>query len=83
MKGQEKISTLPGALITILTYIFLLYVAALSFLQMVSYENNKIQSYDMEMSRSAIADYTANMHDQDIDIAFTLINTLTGTWHLP
>ena len=40
LKGNEHIRTAPGAVVTILTYLFLLYVSYQSFMLMISYENN-------------------------------------------
>ena len=52
LKGEEKIRTIPGALASIVTYAFLIYIATKSFTEMVDYQNNKIQSYSVDLSRS-------------------------------
>ena len=54
LKGEDKIRTLPGALISVAHYAFLLYIATLSFLQMINHENNKVQYYEVESSRGQI-----------------------------
>ena len=54
LKGEDKIQTLPGSLITIFHYAFLFYISAQSFLQMINHENNKIQYYEVESSRGQI-----------------------------
>ena len=54
LKGEDKIRTLPGALISIAHYAFLFYIAALSFIEMFNYENNKVQYYEVESSRGQI-----------------------------
>ena len=51
LKGEERISTIPGVIITICTYTFLLYVAVESFIEMIGYQNDKIQSYDVSLSQ--------------------------------
>ena len=63
LKGEEMIRTIPGALITICTYSFLLYVATQSFIEMIGYQNNKIQSYDVDLPRLKLQDIRANMHE--------------------
>ena len=51
LKGEDKIRTIPGALASIVTYVFLIYIAAESFTEMIDYQNNKIQSYSVDLSR--------------------------------
>ena len=63
LKGEEMIRTIPGALITICTYTFLLYVATQSFIEMIGYQNNKIQSYDVDLPQLKLQEVRANMHE--------------------
>ena len=82
LKGDESIRTVPGALITIITYAFLLYVATLSFLGMIDHQNNKINAYEVQQSSEVVQELGLNMHEQRLDVAIGMFNPVTLEWLL-
>ena len=80
LKGDTSIQTVPGGLITIIAYSFLLYVCTLSFLEMIDHQNNKIEAYEVQQSRQVVQELELNMHEQRIDVAIGMFNPVTLEW---
>lgn len=65
-------------MLTLLTYTFLIYVSAQSFLQMVNHEASEIKNYEFEMSRAQVQEVRKNMLENSLDMAIGFFDIGNG-----
>ena len=68
-KGEEKIHTIPGAIISMVLSIFLLYTAAQAIISMLSFDNVTIENFTIEQSETNMGDKSIDMTEHFFDIA--------------
>ena len=68
-KGEEKIHTIPGAIISILLSIFLLYTAAQAIIAMLSFEEVTIENFTIEQNEKTMDEKSIYMTEQYFEIA--------------
>ena len=69
-KGQEKMHTIPGAIITSVLGLVLLYFATQAIINMVSFEELEIQYFKVEKSQDQLQYLIKNTSEENYDLFF-------------
>ena len=72
-KGEEKIHTLPGAIISTFISTFLLYTAAQATLAMLTFDEVTIQNFTIEHGEATLAEKSIDMTSHYFDVAIGFI----------
>ena len=68
-KGEQKMYTIPGAIISIGLSIFLLNIAVRAIIDMVSFDEVTIQNFRVEQNEAAMAQKIIDLTENHFDMA--------------
>ena len=68
-KGEQKMHTIPGAIISTVLSLFLLNVAAQAIIDMVSFNEVAIQNFRVEQNEGTMAQKSIDLTENHFDMA--------------